>query len=132
MIVVGVSYKAGVQDLRESPALPIIAGLIRQGADVHYYDPLVPDIRLGDGRLMSSELAPGEDWDLTLIHTLHPGVDYTWAEDSALYLMRVPVRRRSSPRGRLMPSEHALSPLHAVCQPRYPHPGSIARRGGRQ
>jgi nucleotide sugar dehydrogenase len=87
VIVVGVSYKAGVQDLRESPALPLIAGLIRQGADVHYYDPLVPDIRLGDGRLMSSELAPaGQDWDLTLIHTLHPGVDYTWAEDSALVL----------------------------------------------
>lgn len=82
VIVVGVSYKAGVQDLRESPALPIIAGLIRRGADVHYYDPLIPGIRLDDGRLISSERAPrGEDWDLTLIHTLHPGVDYLWAKD---------------------------------------------------
>ncbi len=82
VIVVGASYKAGVQDLRESPALPIIAGLISRGADVHYYDPLVPDIRLDNGLLMSSELAPrGEDWDLAVIHTLHPGVDYSWAED---------------------------------------------------
>jgi UDP-N-acetyl-D-glucosamine dehydrogenase len=82
VIVVGVSYKAGVQDLRESPALPIIAGLIGHGADVHYYDPLLPGIRLDDGRLISSERAPrGEDWDLALIHTLHPGVDYSWARD---------------------------------------------------
>jgi UDP-N-acetyl-D-glucosamine dehydrogenase len=32
VVVVGASYKAGIQDLRESPALPIIAGLIRHGA----------------------------------------------------------------------------------------------------
>jgi nucleotide sugar dehydrogenase len=82
VIVVGVSYKAGVQDLRESPALPIIAGLIRHGADVRYYDPLIPVVRLDDGWLMSSELAPrGQDWDLAVIHTLHPDVDYTWAHD---------------------------------------------------
>lgn len=87
VIVVGVSYKAGVQDLRESPALPLIAGLIRRGADVHYYDPLVPDVRLDDGRLIHSEPAPGgADWDLAVIHTLHPGVDYSWAQDCPLVL----------------------------------------------
>ena len=87
VIVVGVSYKAGVQDLRESPALPIIAGLMHRGADVHYYDPLVPDVRLDDGWQMSSEAAPcGAEWDLAVIHTVHPGLDYSWAEDCPLVL----------------------------------------------
>jgi nucleotide sugar dehydrogenase len=82
VIVVGVSYKAGVQDLRESPALPIMAGLIREGADVGYHDPLLPTVRLADGRELRSEAAPrGADWDLALIHTLHPGTDYAWARE---------------------------------------------------
>jgi UDP-N-acetyl-D-glucosamine dehydrogenase len=82
VIVVGASYKAGVQDLRESPALPIMAGLIRRGAHVRYYDPLVPTVRLTDGRELRSEEEPrGADYDLALIHTLHPGTDYAWARD---------------------------------------------------
>lgn len=82
VIVVGVSYKAGVRDLRESPALPIIAGLVRDGAEVGYYDPLVPDVRLPDGRPMRTATAPrGADWDLAIIHTVHPGIDYTWARE---------------------------------------------------
>jgi UDP-N-acetyl-D-glucosamine dehydrogenase len=87
VLVVGVSYKAGVQDLRESPAIPLIAGLLRRGADVHYYDPLVPQILMDDGRSMSSEKEPGgTGWDLAVIHTLHPGVDYSWARDCPLVL----------------------------------------------
>jgi UDP-N-acetyl-D-glucosamine dehydrogenase len=82
VIVVGVSYKAGVQDLRESPALPIIAGLLGRGADVHYYDPLVPAVGLGNGQSLRSEPEPwGAEWDLAVIHTLHPGFDYSWAQD---------------------------------------------------
>ncbi|HXP20780.1 MAG TPA: nucleotide sugar dehydrogenase [Streptosporangiaceae bacterium] len=82
VIVIGVSYKAGVQDLRESPALPILAGLIAGGADVRYYDPLIPDIQLDDGRSLRSEPEPwGAEWDLAVIHTLHPGVDYSWVQD---------------------------------------------------
>ena len=82
IIVVGASYKAGVQDLRESPALPIMAGLLRRGADVHYYDPLVPAVLFDDGRELRSEQDPrGGDYDLALIHTLHPGAGYGWAHD---------------------------------------------------
>jgi nucleotide sugar dehydrogenase len=82
VIVVGVSYKAGVRDLRQSPAIPLIAGLIRDGADVEYYDPLIPSVRLPDGQLMTSTPAPrGPDYDLAVIHTLHPDNDYSWAQD---------------------------------------------------
>jgi UDP-N-acetyl-D-glucosamine dehydrogenase len=82
VMIVGASYKGGVGDMRESPALAIIAGLARQGADVCYHDPLVPSVQLRDGRVLHSVPAPcGADWDLAIIHTLHPGVDYSWARD---------------------------------------------------
>lgn len=82
VLVLGVSYKAGVADLRESPALPIIEGLARRGAEVGHHDPLVPVLRLGEDRTMRSEPAPrGADWDLVVVHTLHPGVDRSWVRD---------------------------------------------------
>ena len=82
VIVIGASYKAGVQDLRESSALPLIAGLLDEGTDAHYYDPLVPRIELPTGLHMQSEEAPvGTDWDLAIIHTVHPNRDYSWVGD---------------------------------------------------
>jgi nucleotide sugar dehydrogenase len=82
VIVIGASYKAGVRDLRESPALPIIDGLIREGAEVAYHDPLIAAIELPSGRRLESTVAPrGPDWDLAIAHTLHPGVDYSWAHE---------------------------------------------------
>src|SRR6202140_3535284 len=52
--VVGVSYKPGVGDVRESPALKIIALLRDLGADVLYHDPHVPS--LAEFALQSVEL----------------------------------------------------------------------------
>jgi UDP-N-acetyl-D-glucosamine dehydrogenase len=80
VMVVGASYKAGVRDLRESSAVPMIASLLRKAADVRYFDPLVPDLTLPGGQPMRSEASPGTDWDLVIVHTLHPGVDYSWAQ----------------------------------------------------
>lgn len=80
VIVIGASYKPGVRDLRESPALAIMAGLLREGASVGYYDPLLPLIELPGGQRLASEVAPdGADWDLAVAHTLHPRTDYSWA-----------------------------------------------------
>ena len=59
----------------------MIASLLRKAADVHYYDPLVPTLTLPDGHALSSELSPGSDWDLVIVHTMHPDVDYTWAQE---------------------------------------------------
>ena len=78
LIVVGASYKAGVSDLRESSAVPLIAGLLDEAAQVHYYDPLVPELTLPGGHVLRSERDPGTDWDLVIVHTTHPDVDYAW------------------------------------------------------
>jgi UDP-N-acetyl-D-glucosamine dehydrogenase len=73
--VLGVSYKPGVGDVRESPALKIISLLRELGAEVLYYDPHVaslPEFSL-TGMPLEQALA---DADLALIVTAHPGVDY--------------------------------------------------------
>jgi UDP-N-acetyl-D-glucosamine dehydrogenase len=79
VIVVGASYKAGVSDVRESPALLIIDGLARSGAEVSYHDPLVPVVQTPEGQLLRSVAAPsGTDWDLAVIHGVHPEAEYSW------------------------------------------------------
>jgi UDP-N-acetyl-D-glucosamine dehydrogenase len=68
--IMGVSYKPGVGDLRESPAVKIIRLLREQGADVVYHDDYVPD--LSDLGLSSSW---PEDADCVVIVTAHPDLD---------------------------------------------------------
>ncbi|HTB71351.1 MAG TPA: nucleotide sugar dehydrogenase, partial [Solirubrobacteraceae bacterium] len=73
--VLGVSYKPGVGDIRESPALKIIQLLKGLGADVRYHDPHVAS--LGEFALRSGTLDETvDDADLILIITAHPGIDY--------------------------------------------------------
>jgi UDP-N-acetyl-D-glucosamine dehydrogenase len=73
--LLGVSYKPGVGDTRESPALKIIELLKGLGADVSYHDPHVASLSEFALKSTSFENAVGET-DLTLIVTTHPGIDY--------------------------------------------------------
>jgi UDP-N-acetyl-D-glucosamine dehydrogenase len=71
VLVVGVAYKGGTSDMRESPALKIIELLVERGAEVVYHDPFVPELpQFGLG-----SMEPG-DCDLAVIVTAHPGVDH--------------------------------------------------------
>jgi UDP-N-acetyl-D-glucosamine dehydrogenase len=73
--VVGVSYKPGVGDVRESPALKIISLLTELGAEVRYHDPHVPSLpELGLANTPLEEVVA--DADLALIVTAHPSVDH--------------------------------------------------------
>jgi UDP-N-acetyl-D-glucosamine dehydrogenase len=73
--LLGVSYKAGVGDVRESPALKIIALLRALGADLHYHDEFVPEVREHD--LRNEPLEDVIDGaDVAVIVTAHPGVDF--------------------------------------------------------
>jgi UDP-N-acetyl-D-glucosamine dehydrogenase len=73
--VVGVSYKPGVGDTRESPALKMIALLGQMGADVSYHDPHVGS--LAEFGLASRPLEEAvDDADLVLLVTAHPSVDH--------------------------------------------------------
>jgi UDP-N-acetyl-D-glucosamine dehydrogenase len=73
--ILGVSYKAGIGDIRESPALKLIRLLIDRGADVAYHDPHVPELtQFGLRSEPLSQLTDGAD--LTILVTAHPGVDH--------------------------------------------------------
>ena len=75
IFVLGVSYKHGVGDVRESPGLKIVTLLSALGADLRYHDPYVPE--LAEHGLASEPLDDVlEDADLLLIVTAHPGVDH--------------------------------------------------------
>jgi UDP-N-acetyl-D-glucosamine dehydrogenase len=78
----GVSYKAGVGDLREAPALKIIRVLRGLGADIAYHDPHVPELPELDLRSVGFDEAL-DGADLALIVTAHPGVDYEAIVDRA-------------------------------------------------
>jgi UDP-N-acetyl-D-glucosamine dehydrogenase len=74
--ILGVSYKGGVGDMRESPALRVMRVLIGRGALLSYNDPYVPTLeRFG---LTSVTLAEAtNDADAVVLVTAHPGIDYT-------------------------------------------------------
>jgi len=72
ILIVGVSYKAGVGDLREAPALKLIELLQERGGTVTYHDPHVAE--LPTYGLRSAQL--GGEVDLAVIVTAHPSVDH--------------------------------------------------------
>jgi UDP-N-acetyl-D-glucosamine dehydrogenase len=75
LAVLGVSYKAGVGDVRESPGLKIVTLLRALGADLRYHDPFVDELPELGLRSHSFDDALA-DADLALIVTAHPGIDY--------------------------------------------------------
>jgi UDP-N-acetyl-D-glucosamine dehydrogenase len=61
ILVLGVTYKPDIDDLRESPALDVIGLLEQKGADIAYHDPYIPHLQ-------------HEDWDLTCVSDLMQAV----------------------------------------------------------
>jgi UDP-N-acetyl-D-glucosamine dehydrogenase len=76
--VLGVAYKAGVNDIRESPALIVMKILTDKGAVLSYSDPYIPTIREDGFELDSIELTNGYlgNIDCVVILTDHKEVDY--------------------------------------------------------
>jgi UDP-N-acetyl-D-glucosamine dehydrogenase len=82
VLLLGVSYKAGVGDIRESPALKIIRLLRDLGAEVSYHDPHVPE--LPDLGLESAGLEDAlTGADLVCIVTAHQSIDYQRVVDES-------------------------------------------------
>jgi UDP-N-acetyl-D-glucosamine dehydrogenase len=78
VLVLGVAYKAGIDDIRESPSLDIMQTLIERGARVEYSDPFVPLLEFAGRRLKSLALSPAnlKRFDCTVIATAHADVPY--------------------------------------------------------
>jgi len=78
VLVLGVAYKGGIDDTRESPSLDIMTTLERRGARVEYSDPYVPSLRFGGRRHRSVLLTPGRlrRFDCVVIATAHREFPY--------------------------------------------------------
>jgi nucleotide sugar dehydrogenase len=86
-LIVGVTYKPGVEDVRESPALRVIAGLRDEGVTVSYHDPLVPSLDIDDDLALLSVNEPDpKDYDLVIVCTLQPQLDKSFLELSPVVL----------------------------------------------
>jgi UDP-N-acetyl-D-glucosamine dehydrogenase len=76
ILVMGVSYKRDIEDMRESPALDVMLLLRRRGGIVSYCDPHVPALNLDGLNLKSVPLESAADADCVVIVTDHRAFDY--------------------------------------------------------
>jgi len=92
VLVLGVAFKPGIDDMRNSPAIRVVELLANRGAAVRYHDPYVPDFRVGGDvfqrevlELESVPLTPKElsSADCVVIVTGHPSIDYDLVVDKA-------------------------------------------------
>jgi UDP-N-acetyl-D-glucosamine dehydrogenase len=86
ILILGVAYKQDIDDYRESPAIRVIDGLEKEGAEVIYYDPYVPeyckyDVVKKSVPQLTAELL--ETVDLVIITTAHTNIDYEFVQQHA-------------------------------------------------
>jgi UDP-N-acetyl-D-glucosamine dehydrogenase len=89
VLLLGVTYKADVPDVRESPARPIAAQLLARGAEVAYHDPYAAGPDVGD-RPLPRETDPGTaaaDADLTILLQDHRDYDLVLLANASRLLL---------------------------------------------
>ena len=88
VLIVGVAYKPDVGDIRESPALRVMAALDRRGARLAFHDPFVPAVTVNGRRLARTELTARAvaQADLVALLTPHGGYDVEWLAATATLL----------------------------------------------
>ena len=84
VLVLGVSYKSDVADLRESPALDVIHLLTSKGADVAFHDPYFDKIDIEDVSLERTELTAEvlKRADCVVVTAGHSVYDWEWIADN--------------------------------------------------
>ena len=89
ILVLGVAYKADIDDCRESPAIRVINVLRKKGANVRFYDPYVKEyhdkglIYKGETALTPELLSKA---DITVITTAHSCIDYNMVQQYARFV----------------------------------------------
>jgi UDP-N-acetyl-D-glucosamine dehydrogenase len=78
VLVLGVAYKGGIDDVRESPSLDIMTTLEERGAHVAYSDPYVPRLEFEGRKYASVPLTPARlrRFDCVVIATAHHDFPY--------------------------------------------------------
>jgi UDP-N-acetyl-D-glucosamine dehydrogenase len=78
ILVVGVTYKPDIADIRESAAIRVLENALARGARVAYHDPLMPTLTLSDATVASVdlELVDFAALDAVVLLTPHTTIDY--------------------------------------------------------
>ncbi len=76
ILVLGMSYKKDIDDVRESPSLDIVELFMQKGAEVSYHDPHAAQVQIGTHTLKSVPFANLGSYDAVVIVTDHSSVDY--------------------------------------------------------
>jgi UDP-N-acetyl-D-glucosamine dehydrogenase len=78
VFVLGVAFKRDIGDLRNSPALKVISLLRKEGVNVTYNDPYIPEIEVDGERILSKGLNEEniKEADLIILITDHTSYDY--------------------------------------------------------
>ena len=73
LLLLGVAYKAGVSDTRESPSLEVMRQLVARGGDIRYCDPFVSELELDGVRYLSVDQSTErfEEADCVVVLTAH-------------------------------------------------------------
>lgn len=86
VLVLGVAYKQDIEDFRESPAIKVIEELEKEGAEVIYFDPYVPEycehgvVKKGAYELTDKLI---KSTDLVIVTTAHTNIDYDFVQKHA-------------------------------------------------
>lgn len=85
VLVMGVTYKKDVKDLRKSPSLRLIELLQQAAGSVDYFDPLIPYLKIGEINNTSIKLTPAglKKYDVVVIATDHTAVNYDMVRRNA-------------------------------------------------
>jgi UDP-N-acetyl-D-glucosamine dehydrogenase len=85
ILILGVSYKRDVGDLRESPSLDVIKLLAEKGGEVSFHDPFVGECEVEGSVYKTVDLdeAVLSESDLVVILTDHSEVDYDLVAEKA-------------------------------------------------
>jgi UDP-N-acetyl-D-glucosamine dehydrogenase len=80
ILVIGVTYKKDVKDLRKSPSIEIIDLLLRKKAKVGYFDPYIPYLKLNSINLKSVKINGSllRKFDCSIVATDHKCIDYSY------------------------------------------------------
>jgi UDP-N-acetyl-D-glucosamine dehydrogenase len=81
-LIIGVSYKPDISDVRESPSLDVITLLSKIAKKVDYYDPYVPEIML-DKKYLSVKLKDIKKYDCAVIVTAHSSLNWKYIVDNS-------------------------------------------------
>jgi UDP-N-acetyl-D-glucosamine dehydrogenase len=88
ILVLGVSYKADVGDVRESPAAKVMAHLYKRGALLSFHDPFVEHVSVNGTALSRADLSMHAvtEADCVAVLTPHSAYDLNWVADHASFV----------------------------------------------